>query len=744
IVDMDGSVGDASRICRVAGTYNVKGDAYTYLISSSGVLYTLKKICDSFDIDLEEAKAMVAESKDKPRKTAKKKSNQKKAVRRLHLTIDRTPIEEYENGSIDVRCFGKDRFTKIDYLQTLDRLFELRPDWTHKRDIFAHIYYNLLLPVRGKAESDVIIRKVYNMLCEKSDDIDVFSAEELEHIRSTFYDGLGGTTIYNYLKFETIADKLDISNEEIEEIGKAGYFERRHRKMKARANNILRDKMRNLCKHYRLKGYTQKGVADLVNRDMGFKTGEKGACNVDFVRRYTAGINRKSNAEEIDLEEHTAYVRKIVPAEEHKLRKISTISYKKKDDVGGLKEKNDLHEPNSLSMEDNSIEKLIEEFSKGNNLTVLGAGGTGKSFFISKAKQYCKESKKSYKTISFTGIAAENVDGITIHKALNLQSDKTGKVFRHDDEPSFINASFFLDADVIFIDEIGFIRSDLGLFLIKSIHVAEELTGHRIQLVWTGDFLQLPPVCKVDESIALTEDGFSSLFLFSLSEWTAVSGNIVNLRKNYRTTDNEYLDYLEKIRIGKCDTSDIEWFNSNLDKIEDQDAVFIAGKRRTVQKINQAQISRLFKDEELKEYIISEDRRDRCKFAVGMKVMITKNYGKNYQNGSRGIIIRMSRKSVTVKLDVSGKKIRVKISGGWLPLTPCYAMTAHKAQGQTFNSINLVAEYGNGSEFFAPGQLYTVLSRVHDRSGVHLIGKLCLDDVIVDKEAFAFQYGTAS
>ncbi len=744
IVDMDGSVGDASRICRIAGTYNVNGDAYTYLISSSGILYTLKEICDSFDIDIEKIKVIVAESKDKPKKPVKKKSDLKKSKRIPRLTLDRTPIEAYESGAVDIRCFGKERFTKINYLQTLDRLFELRPDWTHKRDIFAHIYYNLLLPLRGKAEADVIIRSVYEKLCEKSSDIETFSIDELEHIRSTFYDGLGGITIYNYLKFETIADKLDISDEEIVEIGKTGYFERRHRKSEARANNIIRDKMRNLCKYYRLKGFTQKEVADLVNRDMGFKSGEKGACNVDYVRRYAAGINRKSNADEINLEENTAYTRKIVPAKEHKLRKISTISLGERDDVGGFKEKNDSPEQKILSTENDSIEKLLEDFSKGNNLTILGAGGTGKSYFISKAKQYCKESGKSYKTISFTGIASQNIYGITIHKALNLQSDRVGKILRHKDNPSLINASFFFDTDVIFVDEIGFIRSDLGLFLIKSIQMAEETTGHTIQLVWTGDFLQIPPVCKNDENVVLTEDGFLSTFLFSLPEWRAVSGNIINLKKNHRTTDEEYLAHLEKIRTGKCDISDIKWFNNTLDGNEDHEAVFIAGRRKTVQKINQEQISRLFNEGELKEYVTSADKKERCKFAVGMKVMITKNHGKSYQNGSRGIIIRMNRKSVTVKLDGNGKETRVEISGGWLPLTPCYAMTAHKAQGQTFESINLVADYGNGSEFFAPGQLYTVLSRVHDRNGVHLIGKLRLSDVIVDKEALAFQYGMAA
>ena len=43
-----------------------------------------------------------------------------------------------------------------------------------------------------------------------------------------------------------------------------------------------------------------------------------------------------------------------------------------------------------------------------------------------------------------------------------------------------------------------------------------------------------------------------------------------------------------------------------------------------------------------------------------------------------------------------------------LPLAPAYAMTIHKAQGQTLNRIHLVL----GRGCFAHGQLYTALSRV--------------------------------
>ena len=751
LVEMDGSVGDASRICRIAGTYNVKGDAFTYLVSSSGRLYTLQEICDAFDINLEVIRAEDKEEKSKDSNKAvpkNKKNNSKNKSTKPHK-IDRTPIPAYEDGSISIRCFGKDRFTKIDLLKTLDKLFEVRDDWTHHRDLYAHIYYNLLLSVYGKPYADKAIWDVYGELCDKSDDLDHFTEDEIEHIRETFYTGLGGILIYNYLKFETISDKLDISYDEIEAVGKTGYYERKNKKDAALKNNMLRNKKRNLCIKYRLEGYTQEDVVELVNRDLGLNTGDKGACNIFYVRRYAANINHKTD--KVSLKSKMAYERvsKIVFKEEQKVSKISTFSMDDdcNDDI--LNEDNISPTINNTISSDTQIndnnhftvEDAFNIFKSGNNLTILGAGGTGKSSFIERAKKYCDETDKSYSTIAFMGIASKSVDGITIHKALNLNNNNIDTVFSPEDNPNVANICNIWNTDVLFVDEIGCIRSDLGLFLIKSIKAAEESAGHSIQVVWLGDFLQISPVCSKEDCIALKEYGYSSPWLFSLPEWREVSGTKIVLSYNYRTTDIEYLGYLEKIRTNDCNDSDIAWINSNLNRRVDINAVYIAGTCDAVRSINQKMVNALFRNAEKKEYITSLDGTEKWSFAVGMKVMITRN-SNYYQNGCRGTVIRMNEKSVTVKLNKSGIVVRVEIKDGYLPLTPCYAMTAHKAQGQTIEEgVNVVTEHNGKRQFFATGQLYTVLSRVHDRNSIHLLGDIKSEDIIIDKKAYQFQYG---
>jgi len=732
LVEMDGSVSDASRICRIAGTYNEKGNAYTYLVSSSGNHYTLEEICNAFNINLEEIKSIDKEEKSRGSNKAGYKKNHSKKNTLKHSKIERTPIQEYEDGSISIRCFGKDRFTKMDLLQTLDKLFDAREDWTNHRDLYAHIYYNLQLSVHGKPHADKVIWDVYKGLCEKSSDLDHFTEDEIEHIRETFYTGLGGVLIYNYLKIETIVDKLDISPEEIEAIGKVGYFERKNRRDTASKNNIIRNKKRNLCIKYRLEGYSQEDVVELVNQDLGLNTGDKGACNIYYVRRYAANINHNTNPNKIDLDSKKAYERvsKIVLNEEQKVSKILTISINDDDCDDDIFNENN-HD---------TVEDAFNIFKSGNNLTLLGAGGTGKSTFIKRAKKYCEDNDKTYVTMAFTGIASDNVDGMTIHKALNL-SDKIDRVFSSNDNPYTKSTRNLCDIDVLFIDEIGTIRSDLGLYLIKSIKAAEESSGHPIQTIWLGDFLQLSPVCSEKDRVIMARYGYSSPWLFSLPEWQEVSGTKITLTQNHRTTDKEYLSYLERIRINNCNNEDIAWLNSNLNKNEDINSIYIAGRRDTVKKINEEMINTLFKNAEMKQYTTSPDGYEKWSFAIGMKVMITRN-GYSYQNGSRGIITKMNKRSVAVKLHKSGEIVRVETKNGYLPLTPCYAMTAHKAQGQTIEEgINVIVENNGNREFFAPGQLYTVLSRVHDRNSIHLLGEIKLSDVVVDEEAVGFQYG---
>ena len=102
-----------------------------------------------------------------------------------------------------------------------------------------------------------------------------------------------------------------------------------------------------------------------------------------------------------------------------------------------------------------------------------------------------------------------------------------------------------------------------------------------------------------------------------------------------------------------------------------------------------------------------------------------------------GTVTKLNKKSIRVELDngnvVTVTAQRLELENGviykQLPVVLGYAITANKSEGMTFDEINVVPGY------FAPGQLYTALSRARSISEIHIVGELTAKDLIVDIDA---------
>ena len=122
---------------------------------------------------------------------------------------------------------------------------------------------------------------------------------------------------------------------------------------------------------------------------------------------------------------------------------------------------------------------------------------------------------------------------------------------------------------------------------------------------------------------------------------------------------------------------------------------------------------------------------------IGMPVIFIKNTDQ-FANGTRGTIVEVGEKSVSVQ--VGTKIIQVhkeQIRDGektisQLPIRPAYAMTIHKSEGLTLDKVIL------NPKCFAPGQLYTALSRVRQIENLILTQKIRPQDVIASPEVIDF------
>ena len=141
---------------------------------------------------------------------------------------------------------------------------------------------------------------------------------------------------------------------------------------------------------------------------------------------------------------------------------------------------------------------VIREVAQGHNVFFTGAAGTGKSTTLRSLVRYLHRKGRNVEVVSPTGIAALNVGGRTLHsfagwttKADKLSLETLGRIACGNKNYKRLN-----EPDVLIIDEISMISnftlSRLDFIMRKARHSDEPFGG--VQVVMTGDLLQLPPV----------------------------------------------------------------------------------------------------------------------------------------------------------------------------------------------------------------------------------------------------------
>ena len=401
-------------------------------------------------------------------------------------------------------------------------------------------------------------------------------------------------------------------------------------------------------------------------------------------------------------------------------------------------------------------------FLNGENIFITGPGGCGKSYFIQKIYNSAINEGKNIKITSLTGCSAIllNCKATTIHKWGCLGIGKGNEITIYRRIIQRKQTSNYLDTDILVIDEISMLNQYLFEvldYLCKKIRNSTLPFGG-IQIVASGDFYQLPPVCKDNEDI------IQSSFCFQSNKWeeTFESDNQFTFDINFRQNEDEdYFNMLQEIRHGKpsFDTIGKLVLCSKKKFIEsdhlESKPTFIYPIKRMVDKVNLDEMSKLRKDKNIESHIYPYELKylestineknvkekdikneyenlvkngmfeEKLELCIGCQVMCISNIDQELGlvNGSQGIVVDFSKEGnkrlPIVKFDNIEDEIIVK-GHNWMlesnenyslmqiPLVLSWAITVHKSQGMSIEKA--VVDIGNS--IFQYGQTYVALSRV--------------------------------
>lgn len=411
----------------------------------------------------------------------------------------------------------------------------------------------------------------------------------------------------------------------------------------------------------------------------------------------------------------------------------------------------------SLNIEQNNALNAIK---KNKNIFLTGSPGTGKSFTLKEIIRYLSQNNKEYVVTSSTGCSAVLINGQTVHSYFSIgigtivvdQIIKKLKMY-------MTKYNQIKELQCIIIDEISMIDvttfESISLILKKIKQIDLPFGG--IQMIFVGDFCQLSPV-KGD-------------YCFNSNEWKECNLTNIVLKEFMRQKDDLVLqNILSEVRFGKCSnktlnilkklketkfgnsikptklfslTAHVDQINQyNYEKIVPKDIKSIQCYPPTLEdEFSSICIQdNIGIDCTICYNAISNDKKIQIKdykieLYIGLQVMVTRNISieKRLINGTMGVISKLTPTYVQIKDKDSCEHIiyyhkdineNTKTYTKFMPIKLAYALSIHKSQGATLDAV----EVDGGLFIFAPGQLYTALSRAQNLDSIKILD--------IDKSSF--------
>ena len=407
----------------------------------------------------------------------------------------------------------------------------------------------------------------------------------------------------------------------------------------------------------------------------------------------------------------------------------------------------------------------LEMLKTGKNIFLTGQAGAGKTYILNQYIKYLRKHSIKVAITASTGIAATHMNGMTIHAWAGMgikdsfEDDDFKRIKKH-----HLLVQRLTDTQVLIVDEISMLHAkqvDLLDEILRIIRKNSQPFGG-VQVIFCGDFFQLPPIDK-------TGNDNKEKYAFMAKAWLGADFKICYLDEQHRQTNQDEIkkygitlnQILNQIRAQEVSTFAIETLLNTKNNHIDDTCTRLYTHNANVDKINQNQLDDIDADEFTYEATCQGDTKltDALKkgvkapecltLKVGARVMYVKNDPElDVYNGSIGTIVDFAPlmaydfdDDIDAKDDTTPKYPVIRLNSGktilakpeeWVtennngevlayysqvPLCLAWAITVHKSQGMTLDAAEI-----DLSRTFETGQGYVALSRLRNLDGLKLLG----------------------
>jgi len=249
-------------------------------------------------------------------------------------------------------------------------------------------------------------------------------------------------------------------------------------------------------------------------------------------------------------------------------------------------------------------ELALKEYVAGKNIFLTGPGGSGKTELIKQMVRIGKEQGKEVQVCALTGCAALllNCGAKTVHSWAGIGlavGDNHDIIKKLVDSKVKAKIQKWKKTDILIVDEVSMMSKKIFNLLDeigRRIRKKYDVPFGGIQVVFSGDFYQLPPVSKAGGSApsptasgiaggsapsptasgiaggsapSPTASGIAEGdgdFCFESDNWSSTFPCTVQLKTIFRQTDLDYCKILNQIRVGKLYKSSLDILSRHIGK----------------------------------------------------------------------------------------------------------------------------------------------------------------------------------